>query len=343
MPLIGAPIVWLRQGNWLALALTAAVLGFLITLAFGRFARPGPRPGSPSDAASGTPSGTRWPVLAGFRAGRRRGRTPAAAATVAAVALVGASTFGLASGGPTAQAAFSATHAKPATFATAAGPSYHELVMADQPLASYEAETGDPAFDSTRQSETRAYGVTVAGGAGRSEYGSALNLSAAQSHLGLTQLHPGVGPRAFTLEVWFRTTAPGGRLMGFGNVYTGLSGLYDREVYLSGGRIFFGIGPWGPTMLSTPGTYNDDKWHHVVGARDDTGMRLVVDGTVISGPAGAAQEYAGYWRIGWDNLAGWPSDPQTNSFKGVVDDVAIYPRALTAAQAIAHYQTGIGG
>lgn len=334
VPLIGSPIVWLRQGNWIPLLLTVAALGLLIAIAFGRFAHPGPRPG----ASSGAPP--RSPSLGGAM-GRHR-KSLAAAGTVAAATVLVA-VFGLTPGGRTAHAAFSGTHSKPASFATAAGPSYHEVVMADQPLAFFEAETGDPTFDSTRQSEARSYGVTVAGGAGRGEYGTALNLSAPQSNLGLTQLHPGVGPRAFTLEVWFRTTAPGGRLMGFGNTYTGVSGYYDRVVYLSGGKVFFGIGPWGPTRLSTPGTYNDGQWHHVVAARDDAGMRLVVDGTVISGPAGATQDYAGYWRIGYDNLAGWPSDPQTNSFQGFVDDVAIYPKALTADQAVYHYQSGIGG
>ena len=42
--------------------------------------------------------------------------------------------------------------------------------------------------------------------------------------------------------------------------------------------------------------------------------------------------YLGYWRLGGDNLAGWPGQPSTRNFIGGVDEVAIYPTALTAAQ-----------
>ncbi len=37
-----------------------------------------------------------------------------------------------------------------------------------------------------------------------------------------------------------------------------------------------------------------------------------------------------YWRIGGDNLGGWPTQPASSYFDGTIDDVAIYPTVLTA-------------
>ncbi len=45
------------------------------------------------------------------------------------------------------------------------------------------------------------------------------------------------------------------------------------------------------------------------------------------------EDYLGYWRVGGDNL-GWPNEPSNNNFVGDVDEVAIYPTALTQDQII---------
>ncbi|NNG36369.1 LamG-like jellyroll fold domain-containing protein [Nakamurella aerolata] len=378
VPFIGAPIVWLRERAWLPLLVTGLGVAGLIALAFGRFARSG-TPSTPAgESPSGTPGsgqrdsadreatdrdaadhdaagpGTHHPDTPNpdatrpdshprtpgrGRRGRHRGIAGAAAGTATVTALLATAAVAIAP----AHAMFSDTTSRGASFTSAAAPPYRDVVLADQPLAFYEAETTDPAKDSTGQSPTRSYGVTVAQGAGREPGGGALNLSAPLSTQTLTTFRPDPGPREFTLELWMKTTASGGRLIGFGGSAEGASGLYDRVVYLSGGRLFFGVGPWGPTMLVTAGTFNDGNWHHVVAARDAAGTRLVVDGKVISGPPGETQNYGGYWRIGYDNLGGWRADPLTTSFNGLVDDVAIYPRALTADQAIAHYQAGRPG
>jgi hypothetical protein len=49
------------------------------------------------------------------------------------------------------------------------------------------------------------------------------------------------------------------------------------------------------------------------------------------------QSYNGYWRVGGDNLNGWPSQPSSDYFAGSVDEAAVYPTALSAAQVAAHY------
>ena len=51
----------------------------------------------------------------------------------------------------------------------------------------------------------------------------------------------------------------------------------------------------------------------------------------------SAQPYSGYWRIGGDNFNGWPNSGSSNKFKGTIDDVAVYPKALTLDQVVDHY------
>ncbi|MCU1658073.1 MAG: hypothetical protein JWO57_2729, partial [Pseudonocardiales bacterium] len=50
-----------------------------------------------------------------------------------------------------------------------------------------------------------------------------------------------------------------------------------------------------------------------------------------------AQNQNGYWRIGGDNVSGWPSAPTSNYFAGGLDEAAVYASELTAAQIAAHY------
>ena len=86
----------------------------------------------------------------------------------------------------------------------------------------------------------------------------------------------------------------------------------------------------------------------VTATMSSAGMRLYVDGVLVGSRTDttAGEPYLGYWRLGGDNLDGWPSRPPTRNFIGSVDEVAIYPTALTAGQVQAQYvlgTTGAGG
>ncbi|MEV7519844.1 LamG-like jellyroll fold domain-containing protein [Streptomyces sp. NPDC091371] len=147
---------------------------------------------------------------------------------------------------------------------------------------------------------------------------------------------------AFTVETWFKTnTTRGGKLIGFGNNTTRSSGTYDKQIYMTNtGRLVFGVYSGGAKTITTGllDTYNDNKWHHVVGTQGPGGMALYVDGqskgtlNVTGSPA-----YAGYWHAGGDNLAGWPNRPTSNYWAGQLDETAVYPSALTQAQVKSHF------
>jgi len=150
------------------------------------------------------------------------------------------------------------------------------------------------------------------------------------------------GPDMFTTEEWIKTTTTsGGKIIGFGNAQTGNSSGYDRHVYMdNAGHIYFGVYTGNTQTLSSAKTYNDGAWHLVTASMGSAGMRLSVDGKLVGARADttSGQVYNGYWRVGGDNLGGWPAQPSSSYFAGTIDDVAIYPSALTAQQVAAHYQ-----
>jgi PKD repeat protein/uncharacterized protein YcfJ len=142
-------------------------------------------------------------------------------------------------------------------------------------------------------------------------------------------------PQAFSMETWFRTSATG-KIAGFGNRASGDSSNYDRHLYVdSNGRLNFGVYDGTNSQLVTNATsVRDNQWHHAVGTFEKGTMALYVDGRrvgVRSGVSGA-QRYWGYWRVGGDTS--WSGNKY---FNGAIDDFAIYPKALTAAQVDSHW------
>jgi Concanavalin A-like lectin/glucanases superfamily len=147
-------------------------------------------------------------------------------------------------------------------------------------------------------------------------------------------------PKSLSVELWFKTaTTTGGKLIGFGNLRTGNSGNYDRHIYMTNdGRLVFGAWTGSASVVSSTASYNDNAWHHVVGTLGGSGMALYVDGAKVdSNSNNIAQAYNGFWRIGGDNLGGWPNRPTSDYFKGTVDEAAVYPTELTSSQVAEHF------
>ena len=91
--------------------------------------------------------------------------------------------------------------------------------------------------------------------------------------------------------------------------------------------------------INSPSTYRDNQWHHVVATLGADGMKLYVDGNQVAANANVkkAQVYRGYWRVGGDNLSSWPSTPNREAITANLDEVAVYPQALTLGHVRAHY------
>jgi PKD repeat protein len=142
-------------------------------------------------------------------------------------------------------------------------------------------------------------------------------------------------PTVYSEELWFKTTTNnGGKLIGFGCNNTGLSGCYDRHVYMeNSGQLTFGTWTGFTNTITSPAAYNDGNWHYLVATQGSDGMKLYVDNQLVgTNPQTGAQDYAGYWRVGGDNT--WGPQPW---FAGTIDEVAVYPTVLTPTQIAAHY------
>ncbi|GAA4747140.1 hypothetical protein GCM10025783_19050 [Amnibacterium soli] len=160
-----------------------------------------------------------------------------------------------------------------------------------------------------------------------------------------TALYPTqqTNPTTFSVEIWFRTTVAGGKLIGFGTT-TGQSAQYDRHLYIDkNGAVVFGVYSGAIKTLRTAGTnYADGRWHSAVGTLSAAGLALYVDGRSIATDPNTttAENASGYWKVGYDTLAGsWPN-VATAYFTGSLRYAAVYTTALTPAQVKAHDAAG---
>ncbi|MFJ2593713.1 DNRLRE domain-containing protein [Streptomyces erythrochromogenes] len=145
---------------------------------------------------------------------------------------------------------------------------------------------------------------------------------------------------AYTVETWFRTnTTRGGKLFGFGSNQDRGSYQYDKHIYMTNdGRVVFGAYTGVTRTITTTGAYNDNQWHHVVATQGPGGMTLYVDGVQRGTLAVTTHEnYSGYWHAGGDSLGGWPDRPTSELWAGQLDESAVYPTVLSAAQVQNHY------
>lgn len=93
------------------------------------------------------------------------------------------------------------------------------------------------------------------------------------------------------------------------------------------------------SIMTEAETLQAGQWHHVVLTHDGTKGRLYLDGRLLD-----ETEAAGPLRLGGDLYVGHrPSGDTPQSFRGLIDEVAIYARALEAAEITEHHRTGANG
>ncbi|MGW4421723.1 RHS repeat-associated core domain-containing protein [Streptosporangium sp. NPDC004631] len=143
-----------------------------------------------------------------------------------------------------------------------------------------------------------------------------------------------------SVETWFKT-GQSGVLVAAGTQETG------------------GI-PWGPMLyvgtdgklrgslsavaspITTTGTVNDDAWHHVVLTAVGANQILYLDGAQVGTATGSLPVWRTSATVG-NGVAdpaispAVPSPQAAFPFKGVLDEVALYDKPLTAAEVARHY------
>jgi hypothetical protein len=219
---------------------------------------------------------------------------------------------------------------------------YAAAVLHDNPAAYWRLgeASGVIGADSSPNLNGGAYtGAVALGGPGAINDGNtSASFNGSTSYFSSGASQP--SPTTFSTEAWFKTTSTsGGKIVGFGSSQTGDSGSYDKQTYMtSDGHIIFGVYNGGFNTVESTGTYNDGAWHQVVATQGSSGMALFVDGKKVgSNLVTTNQSFNGFWRVGEDNLNGWPSQPASSYFSGSIDDVSVYNAPLTPTQIATHY------
>lgn len=212
--------------------------------------------------------------------------------------------------------------------------SYSEQVIADGASAYWRLgeASGTSAADATGNGNTGTYVNTpTLGVAGAVSGDTAVTFaSASAEHLTTLADATDLPSSAWSMEAWFRTSTTGARQ----NILVRTTGSRPGLFVFSNNRVLCQVFDGAINVNVSPtATVTDGLWHHVVGTYDGVSIRVYLDGVLGAGPT-ASNVYsvvAGTFYIGIQQGL-------TEPFDGTLDEVALYPLALTAAQVLDHYK-----
>lgn len=229
---------------------------------------------------------------------------------------------------------------KPRRPLTDTGGEYARTVLASKPLAYWRGgEFGGPAaLDATRNGNRAMYeggvafyleGPGAAGFSGDGTTNRAPQFAGGRLRAELKNL----GTR-YSVSMWFYNGMPTDVRAVTGTLFS--TGSHGHRLSLGGtgratGRLVFtaaGVALEGAVPIAVR------TWHHAVLVRDGANVRVYLDGKTVPEIAGAAPAGG---RPGQLFIAG---DDPSEGFEGRIDEVAVYNRCLTAAEAARHYLAG---
>nr|WP_308284435.1 LamG-like jellyroll fold domain-containing protein [Streptomyces flavotricini] len=149
-----------------------------------------------------------------------------------------------------------------------------------------------------------------------------------------------------SVELWFKTDKPGGVLVGFQDSPLGpVNPAHFNPVLAvdAAGKLrgAFEVSDGYVTPLVSPAPVTDNAWHHAVLTSTGTSQALYLDGQSLGSRTGPVTHSvktftylgAGFTADGWDG-GGYTG---TRYYKGLMDEVAVYQRALDSGSVRAHY------
>ena len=140
-------------------------------------------------------------------------------------------------------------------------------------------------------------------------------------------------PSALSIGIWFKQTGtPGGSVTPYhGLVQRFGAGITGYQLYLSGANV---LRFYTSTDLASTYTLADNDWHYYLVTNDGTTTRFYVDGVARGSGSQTVPSItsAVTYHIGKFDIYGY-----TN---GLIDEVRIYNRALTAAEVLSLYNQG---
>lgn len=179
---------------------------------------------------------------------------------------------------------------------------------------------------------------TATFGAGKINNGTTLARASSQRFLGGTtaSLQPA---SALTFSMWiYVNKSPVSYCAIAGNTLSGNQRGYLFDMNVSGKSLAFqiGNGTWG--IVST--TYTVGSWTHIVGTWDGATVRLYKNGTGVGTPVSKAS--ITYTSCGFSLGTYYNDTTSANMFDGMIDEVGIWSRALSATEVTELYNSGNG-
>ncbi len=350
VPSVALPVVWLREGRWVELGLVAGAL--VLVLAGSRLAENTPLQQDAKSQKAGTGPDRHRRASRGLRTGPRKLRLRSVLVLLAvATAAVLASTLAT----NPAWASYAGNVDNPAsTYSSASYYRCANAVLPHTPSLYYALnETGGTTItDSSPNGRTGSFVGTLstsASGVCTLSSSTAVQLNGTSTYITQASTTAVSAPNTFTVQAWFKTTTTrGGRIAGFGSSRTGASASADRHVYLSdSGQLFFGVQTGNnqrAAISSATGVdYSDGRWHLVTASLSSAGMRLSVDGALVATRTQTTSgiSYTGFWRFGYDTIpTNWSGSPSSPYLAGALQEVAVFPIALSAQAITDIYNTG---
>jgi hypothetical protein len=227
----------------------------------------------------------------------------------------------------------SATSVDDFTVTSPTSPAYRELVLADRPGGYWRlGETAGGAVDETGNSAGTYNGGVTRGveGALLSDSNPAARFDGSDDYVSVPDHSALDVGDVFTYELWLKRGATQGvtqRIIHKGAGVASLGfGTNNRLILIPGGT--------GATAIATSTTtITDNLWHHVVATKSGPAVRIYVDGVDVTAPAtnSTLTNNSSALNIG-------RATSGSGYFNGDVDEVAIYPVALTHEQVLNHFR-----
>jgi len=144
---------------------------------------------------------------------------------------------------------------------------------------------------------------------------------------------------AVSVELWIKRSKSGVLQAIAGKPTHGQSKLENYSLWLNAyNQLKMFVGDGNTSASVTAPAALDTNWHYVVGTYDNATLRIYVDGALKASASSTVQltpNNKGFY-------VARSSSSTSYNFGGSLDELAVYPTALSAAQILAHYNAAFG-
>ncbi|MHC4353857.1 MAG: LamG domain-containing protein [Planctomycetota bacterium] len=156
--------------------------------------------------------------------------------------------------------------------------------------------------------------------------GMGLDLDGATEHISMDGVADDLTANVFTLSVWIKTTMTSGEGVVFG---TNTGGSHDLIFGVNDGELW--VEDSAHSTFPAPPAINDNQWHMITYVRNMANATVYVDGVQVGTDAADNDPAAETrWSIGQE----WDGSSPSDLYRGMVDDVRIYSKALAPDEVV---------